>query len=468
MSDDFEKAARTALTRALDYRKRNLDAGPPGPTASLGALREAFDIGLPETGREASEIIELLADAAEPGLVGNTNPNHFGWVMGGSHPVGVAADWLTSTWGQNSGIYPTSPSSAVAEEVVSAWLLDLMDLPRHCSVGFVTGATMAGFTCLAAARTEVLRRIGWDLEAKGQFGAPPIDVFLGQEAHSTIYTALRYLGFGEDHLKRLAVDSEGLILVDDLERQLAKSDRPKIVICQAGHINSGGFDDLKRISALTQEHGGWLHVDGAFGLWVRASPKLKDLATHIENADSWSVDGHKWLQVPYDAGFAIVKHPAAHARAMDISASYLETSQSDGRKPSQFTPELSRRARGFAVWATLQALGRRGIAEMVERHVDAARYFGALMEDETGIEVLNDVVLNQVVLGFSEGDELARKNSATDAIVTALARENTSFAVGAEWKDQRVLRVSVISQETGRKHMDQLARSIITAWRALK
>ena len=468
MSDDFEKAARVALARAVQYRDRSAAAAPPGPTASLEELRANFDIDLPEVGRSGSDIIEMLANAAEPGLVGNTSPNHFGWVMGASHSIGVAADWLTSAWGQNSGIFPTSPASAVAEEVVSRWLLDLLDLPREASLGFVTGATMAGFTCLAAARSEVLHQAGWDLERKGQFGAPAIDVFLGEEAHSTIFSALRYLGFGDDHLVRIAADEEGCMKLDDLSSKMAASGQPKIVICQAGHINSGAFDDMGAIADLVGEHQGWLHVDGAFGLWARASGKLKPLCVNAERADSWSVDGHKWLQVPYDAGYAIVKHPQAHVRAMDISASYLETTAEDGRKPSQFAPELSRRARGFAAWATLQALGRQGIEEMVERHCDCARYLADELGKEEGIEVLNDVVLNQVAVGFAAGGPLAEKKAGADQVLAALGQENTSFVGGAEWKGQKILRVSVISNETTRRDMDRLQHSILTAWRAVR
>lgn len=468
MSSDFEKAAQIALERAVAFRRRAEAAAAPGPTADYADLKARFDVGLPDEGRPGEDVIAALADAAEPGLVGNVFPNHFGWVMGGSHPVGVAADWLTSAWGQNSGIYPTAPASAVAEEVVSGWLLDLLDLPRQSSVGFVSGATMAGFTALAAARTEVLHRAGWDLEHKGLFGAPAIDVFLGEEAHSTIFSALRYLGFGDAALTRLPVDEEGRMDVSVLAEKVAASSAPKIIICQAGHINSGAFDDFARICQIAREANAWVHVDGAFGLWARASKRQASLCTSVDEADSWSVDGHKWLQVPYDAGYAIVKHPRAHARAMDVSASYLETTNEEARKPSQFVPELSRRARGFAAWATLQALGRRGVEDMVDRHCDAAAYFADLMSSCEGVFVLNDVVLNQVALAFAAGAPLDVRNEATDRVVEALREENTSFIVGAAWKGQRIMRVSVISNETARADLDRLAHSTVTAWQRIR
>jgi len=333
--DDLTTPEARALMRAARYGAAFRDAGHPvHPSASLEDLRRAFRIPLPETGAEPSEVIDALIAAAEPGLVGNTDGRFFAWVMGGSNLTGVAADWLTSVWGQNSGIYQTAPASAVAEEAVADWLLELLDLPREASVGFTTGATMAAFTGLAAARRHVLERAGWDIDAQGLQGAPLVRVFLSDDTHVTNFGALRYLGFGEANYIRIPADDQGLMPVAELERALAGAEGPKIVVAQAGHINSGGFDDFEALAALAREHGAWLHVDGAFGLWLRTQPAAAALTRGIEKADSWSVDGHKWLQIPYDSGFAIVRNAEAHRRAMAMQASYIRHDATDGRAPS--------------------------------------------------------------------------------------------------------------------------------------
>jgi glutamate/tyrosine decarboxylase-like PLP-dependent enzyme len=473
MSEKFEDIAKRALFHAERFRRsdRRSDEGvrdgfPPMPTVGPGHLRSLFDVGLPEEGRDGSEIIDDLARAAEPGLVGNVGSNFFGWVMGASHPVGVAADWLTSAWGQNSGIYHTAPAAAVAEDVVSAWLLDLLDLPGECSVGFATGATMASFTCLAAARSEVMARAGWDLEERGIFGAPEIRVFLGEEAHITIDAALRYLGFGADNCVRIDTDGEGRMSAEALGAAMDAYDGPKIAICQAGHINSGAFDPVEALSKIVRAHDAWLHVDGAFGLWARAASSMRSLCSGVDLADSWSVDGHKWLQMPYDAGYAIVKNSKAHVRAMDNPASYLEPAPGDVRSPSQFGPELSRRARGFAAWAVFQSLGRKGIEEMVLRHCSCAKELEALLLQEPGIEILNTVELNQLAIGFGGSAPLVVRNAYTEQVVEAIQKENTSFVAGAEWRGRKILRVSVISRLTDSADVKTLAASIIKAWRA--
>ena len=364
---DFEKAAELALQEAVSWRSDGVKL-PAIPTASKEDMLALFDGGLPETGNSGEAVIEQLIKAAENGLVNNTHPNFYSWVQGSSHPVGVAADILTSAWGQNAAIYQTAPAAAIAEEVAAKWLLELLGLPSSSSLAFVTGATMASFICLAAARSEALKRHGYDLEEEGMSDAPAIHVFLGAEAHATILSDLRYLGFGRNNLVFIDVDDQGRMLADDLRQQMKNFEGPKIVIAQAGHINSGAFDPFNEIVDIARSHDTWVHVDGAFGLWANVVPELSDLCAGIEKADSWTVDGHKWLQVPYDSGFAIVKHPDAHKRAMDISASYLVRDAGDGRNPSQFSPELSRRSRGFVVWAVLQAMGKQGVQEMVARH----------------------------------------------------------------------------------------------------
>ncbi len=462
---EYAAAFKRAYERALRYREKSAEL-PPRPTATANELRAAFDVGLSEEGRDPVEIIDRLADAAEQGLIGITSPHFFGWVMGASHPVGTAAEFLTAAWGQNAGIYQTAPANAVAEEVAGAWLLDLLDLPRESSIGFTTGATMASFICLSAARTDVLHKMGWDLEQEGLIGAPEVKVFLSEEAHATIHSGLRYLGFGERQKVTIASDDQCCMIASDLGEKLSSHDGPKIIISQAGQINSGAFDDFAAISTLAAEHKAWHHVDGAFGLWARAVPELADFCEGIDGADSWSVDGHKWLQVPYDSGFAIVKNPIAHARAMDTSASYIARSPEDGKDPSRFVPELSRRARGFAVWATIQALGRKGVAEMVARHTRCARHLASYVTKEPGIRVLNDVAINQVALAFGgEGEPLDARNTYARAVIDEVRRENTSYIGGAEWKGQQIIRVSVISRTTGESDMEQLGDSIIRAWR---
>ena len=365
----FAPSYADALARAAAHAqafRAGLAERPPRPALSYAQMLQRFDAALPETGLPPAQVIEQLAALAEPGLGAMAGGRFFGWVIGGSHPVGVAADWLTSAWGQNVGNHLATPAGAACEAVAAQWLLELLDLPRQASVGFVTGATMANFVGLAAARGEVLRRVGWNADAQGLFGAPPIQVLIGADAHATVYSALQFLGLGHERVTRLATNAMGAIALPAFEQALRDAQGPLIVILQAGQINTGAFDDFARLIPLARARGAWVHVDAAFGLWARACPSRAALAAGIEQADSWATDGHKWLQTPYDCGYAIVRDAQAHERAMSISASYLPTSVGD-RDPSHLVPELSRRARGFATWAMISHLGRDGIAAMVER-----------------------------------------------------------------------------------------------------
>lgn len=434
------------------------------PTASVEELREKFCVELPENGLSGEAVIKNLIAAAEPGLVGNTDPSFFAWVMGSSDPVGIAADCLTSVWGQNAAIYQTSPAAAVAEEAVSKWVLDLLDLPRESSVGLVTGATMAAFVGLAAARSEVLRRSGYDFERNGLQGAPMVHVFFSDDIHVTNLTALRHLGFGETNYRRVPSDAAGLMSANALTEAMARVDGPKIVVAQAGHINSGGFEAIGAFSKITRAHDAWIHVDGAFGLWARANGSTRHLTCGIEQADSWSVDGHKWLQIPYDSGFAIIKNTEAHKRAMQTSASYLNEEPEDGRNPTSFSPELSRRARGFAAWAVLSGLGRNGVAALVQKHCDAAKSLSASIEAIRGLTVVNTVELNQIVVGVED----CRNEP---ALINALAKEmndtGQAFVKTTEWKGRTLLRLSVIAGPTSREHTDRLADVIRDAWKTV-
>ncbi len=428
-----------AAKRAIAHRR-----GPKAlhPTATAEELRARFCLPLPDHPRDAIAVLDDLARAAEGGLVGNTESNFLAWVMGSSNPVGVAADWLTAAWGQNAAIYQTAPAAAISEEAVSNWLLELLDLPRTASVGFVTGATMAAFVGLSAARTAVLRRAGHDFEAAGLQGAPMIKVFLSDDAHITNFSALRYIGLGEANCVRVPSDNQGRMQITSLDAALCQHNGPKIIVAQAGHINSGAFEDFCAISELSKAHDAWVHVDGAFGLWARACGSRAHLTSGVDLADSWSVDGHKWLQIPYDSGFAIVKDRLAHQRAMDISASYLNSDPDDGRNPTQFNPELSRRARGFAAWAVLQTLGRNGICDLIEAHCDTALRLSKLLDGLDGLSVLNEVALNQIVVA----DERSPCGTRVNALAQRLNETGQVFVKSANWRGKDVLRISIIGQ----------------------
>lgn len=464
MSDPYRQAFEKAYSHALGYYDA-IDQRNPNATANAEQLQAAFDGPTPETGTAAAKIIDQLAAAAEPGLLGTTGPRFFGWVIGASHPAGMAADWLTSVWGQNGGSYHVAPANAVAEQVSSRWLLDLLALPPECSLGFTTGATMANFVCLAAARNKVLGQADWNVEADGLFGAPPIRVCIGSDAHATVFSALRYLGLGYARVTRIATDDAGRMLAPALRDALAGHDGPLIVIAQAGQINSGAFDPIGEIADITHQHQGWLHVDGAFGLWARACPARQHLAAGAEKADSWATDGHKWLQTPYDCGFAIVRDAGAHQNAMTTGASYLPTATDEVRDPVHYAPELSRRARGFATWAVIRALGRQGIAAMIERHCLLAQRMANRLMLEPGIEILNEVELNQIVVRFGTGEPPERRDRWTREVIALTQSAGVCYVGGASWKDRWVMRISVISWPTTEQDIDASVDSIVGAWR---
>lgn len=441
--------------RAGDAERRH------APSATYPEQAARFRIDLSRQAAAPEAVIRELIALAEPGLAAVTAPRFFGWVMGASNMTGVAADWLTSVWGQNAGNHLATPSAAAAEEASGAALVELMQLPREASVGFATGATMASYTCLAAARAEVLRRVGWDIEAEGMAGSPPITVILGEEAHSTIFAGLKYLGFGERNLVKVAADRNGAIIAGAFAEAMARASGPVIAIAQAGHINSGSFDPFVQIAKAAQAKGAWLHIDGAFGLWARATKTHRHLGEGIELADSWSVDGHKWLQTPYDCAYAIVKDREAHVRAMRIPASYLPGAGDGMRNPSDVVPELSRRARGFATWAMIRRLGAGGIAEMVSRHCALARRFAQMLSAEAGVEVLNDVALNQVAVHFGSDAE-------TRAVIAKVQSDAVCFVGGAQWRGKAVMRISVTNENTTEADVDRSVEAMLSAWRAVK
>ena len=452
----FTEIARYAAQRRASDAER-----VHHPAATYAEQLERFRLPVQDDGVPADQVIRELIALAEPGLAAITSPRFHGWVMGGSNATGVAADWLTGLWGQNAGNHLATPSAAAAEEQAGLALLDLLDLPRESSVGFVTGATMANFTCLAAARGEVLRRAGWDVEADGLFGAPPITVILGEEAHSTVFAAIKYLGLGAQRVIKVDVDRNGAMIPAAFADAIARASGPIIVIAQAGQINTGAFDPFVAIAQAVGAKGGWLHIDGAFGLWARATKTHRHLGEGLELADSWAVDGHKWLQTPYDCGYAIVRHREAHIRAMQIAASYLPGASDAAHNPSDYAPELSRRARGFATWALIRHFGRKRIAEMITRHCACARRFAERLAADAGVEILNDVALNQVAVRFGNGEQ-------TKAVIARIQAGGVTFVGGAQWRDHWIMRISVSSETTTEADVDRSVEAMLEAWRVVR
>jgi glutamate/tyrosine decarboxylase-like PLP-dependent enzyme len=456
------------LDRTLSLASRflaSLPERPVGAVAGRDELLAALGGPLPDAGLDALRVIEELARGAERGLVASSGPRYFGFVIGGSHPAALAADWLACAWDQNAGIYATSPAAAVVEEVAAGWLLDLFGLPKDASVGFVTGGQMANFTCLAAARHAVLERAGWDVEERGLHGAPELHVVVGEEAHVTIFVALKLLGLGAGRVHRVAADREGRMRPEDLSRVLSRLAGPTIVCAQAGNVNSGSFDAVGEIAPLTRARGAWLHVDGAFGLWAAASPELRRHAAGLEQADSWSTDAHKWLNVPYDSGVAITAHPAAHQGAMTARASYLATAD-PGRHNLDWTPEFSRRARGFAVYAALRALGRQGVAELIERCSRHARRMAAALGSTAGIRILNEVVLNQVLVRF-EALRGGDSDAFTRAVIAGVQADGTCWLGGTRWHEAEAMRVSICGWSTSDADIDRSAAAILAVRKRL-
>ena len=461
-TEDGAAALALAANAAADYR-RGVAAAKRTPVADYGEMLAAFAGPTPERGERAEAVIDGLVRLATPGIRASTGPRFFGWVIGGSAPAGVAADWLTAAWGQNAGNILAAPAASAVEAVAAGWLLDLLGMPADASVGFVTGATVANFVCLAAARSEVLRRAGWDVEADGLFGAPPVEVLIGADAHATVYSALKYLGLGARRVQTLETDATGRIRPDAFEQALGAASGPVIAIAQAGQINTGACDPFAVIAPMAKARGAWLHVDGAFGLWAQASPTRAPLTAGVEQADSWATDGHKWLQTPYDTGYAIVRDAEAHRRAMAISASYLPPAADAERDPSTYVPELSRRARGFATWAMIRHLGRAGIAAMVERCCTLAERMAHRLAAEPGVTLAAPVELNQFMVRFGPDDAVG--DALTAAVISYLQTDAVAFVGGAEWRGRWVMRVSVASAATTEADADLTVDAVLNAWR---
>ncbi len=461
---DVLKVLNCGFSHAHAYRK-GVSERPCGPERSYAESLDAFSEPLPYTGQQGEIVIEELVQKGEAGLTHMVHPKFFGWVLGGSDPVGVAADWLVSAWGQNAAFHGSSPTAAAIEEVAGQWLLEVLDLPRQAAVGFVTGATVANFTGLAAARGAVLRKQGWDPDADGLFGAPPITVFVGEDAHTSVLSALGYAGLGRNRVHRLQSDEQGRMFPWALEQQVKKCSGPTIVIAQAGQINTGAFDPFPEIVRIARNADAWVHVDGAFGLWARAHPSYRQLTDGVELADSWAVDGHKWLQTPFDSGYAIVRDGTTLKQAMRTEASYLPTETGGERDPCSLVPELSRRARGIPTWAMLKSLGRAGVEELVGRHCGVARQISVELGQVAGIRVLNDVDLNQIIVEFgSETSSPETRRDLTKAVIARVRKSGAIFVGGAEWKRAWVMRISVICSATSSADVEAVVDIIRAAW----
>jgi glutamate/tyrosine decarboxylase-like PLP-dependent enzyme len=449
----MERSYDAALTRAAAHARRWLDSVPSRPVpaqVTVDDLVAKLGGPLPEEGVAPEVVVDLLAEGVEPGLVAMGSGRFFGFVIGGTLPAALAADWLVSAWDQNTGLRAVTPGTVAAEQVAGEWLVDLLGLPAGSAVGFTTGATMANLTGLLAGRRAVLDRVGWDVNTKGLLGGPAVRVIAGAERHDSIDLELRYLGLGAPEL--VAADEEGRLRADSLAAALEGRDGPTIVVLQAGNVHSGAFDPFEEAVEVAHRHGAWVHVDGAFGLWAAASGRHGHLTRGVALADSWGTDAHKTLNVPYDCGVVIVRDPAALKAAVSLHADYLQHSD-DALDPFDLVPELSRRARGVPVWAALRSLGRRGVVALVEQLVDRAQDLARGLAAIPGVEVLNDVVFTQVT--FAVGDE-----ARTAEVTRRLHDDGTAWITGSRWRDRPVLRLSVSNAWTDESDVQQTLEAV--------
>jgi glutamate/tyrosine decarboxylase-like PLP-dependent enzyme len=446
-SSDLRKLLEATTERSVRYLESLATRRvSPSPEAVAGLSR--FDVPLQQEPMSPGAVLGELDQIGSPATMAMAGPRFFGFVIGGSLPAAIAANWLATAWDQNTGLYNSTPGTSALEEVALKWLLDVLGLPESCAGAFVTGTTVAHITALAAARHAVLKRAGWDVEANGLFGAPPITVITSAEAHPTLFKALGVVGLGRNRVVKVPVDSQGRMLAAKLPALAG----PTIICAQAGNVNTGSCDEIEGIVTQAQHVGAWVHIDGAFGLWAKVAPSRAYLVKGVENADSWATDCHKWLNVPYDSGVAFVRDGLALRKSMAISAEYLPT-ETEHRNPSDYTPELSRRARGVDVWAAMRSLGRSGLAELVEAHCRQARRFAEGLS-AAGFEILNEVVLNQVLVSFGE-PELTRR------IITAIQNEGTMWAGETIWQGRTAMRISVIGWSTTDADVEKCIESIV-------
>ncbi|HEY0618784.1 MAG TPA: pyridoxal-dependent decarboxylase [Kribbella sp.] len=451
-SSELRDLFRRAADHAADFRE-TLDERPVRSAKSSAEVRADFQRPLGAAGRPAAEVIDELVSVADGGLVATAGPRYFGFVVGGALPAATAAEMLAAGWDQNAWNSVLSPTAAAAEQAAGDWLKELLRLPPTASAGFVTGAQAANTVGLAAARNHVFAQAGWDVEADGLIGAPRVRILAGDERHATIDRSLRLLGFGSSSLELVQTKANGVIDLDDLRARLDGHEGPLIVCLQAGNVNTGASDSLGPACRIVHEYGGWVHVDGAFGLWAATSPELRDQLDGLELADSWGCDGHKWLNLPYDSGFVFSAHPEAHVAALAYSASYLV--KSGEREPGDYAIESSRRARGLAVWAGLQELGRDGVTEVIDRCCRLARRFAQQL-GEAGCEIGNEVVLNQVLVAFGSDDE-------TDRVIAAVQEGGVCWMGGTTWRGRRYMRISVSNHLTTEPDVDRSVQAILAA-----
>ena len=454
--DEREAALRRAAEIGLDYLA-GLDGRHVGPRTDASAIAERIGGPVPDAGTDPVRVIEELAADVDPGIVASLGPRYFGFVIGGQLPAAAGADWLTTAWGQNAALHALSPAAAATEEVAGRWMLELLGLPAGASIGLPTGAGLGNAIGMAAGRHALLERAGWDVEARGLYGAPEIAVLIGDEAHATVLTALQYLGLGRDRVVRVAADDQGRMAADAAREAITRiGDGPILAVLQAGNVNSGAFDPVADVAdALAAHRNAWIHVDGAFGLWAAVSPELSHLVSGVDRADSWSTDAHKWLNVGYDCGFVAVRDRDAHRAAMATSASYLM--RSEERENWEWTLDSSRRARGFVLYAAIRSLGREGVRVLVERCCALARRMADRLRETDGVEVLNDVVLNQVLVRFGDSDEHTR------AVIGAVQADGTAWMGGTTWQGRAAMRISVSNWSTTEADADRTVDAILRA-----
>jgi len=436
-----------AAERGIRYLE-TLNARPVAPDQRATKNLHLLDEALPDQPTDPLSNLKLLDELVSPATMAMAGGRFFGFVIGGSLPVSVAANWLAGAWDQNTGLYNPTPGTAHLEQVALRWLLDILRLPPGCAGSFVTGATVANFTALAAARHEVLKRVGWNVESDGLFAAPEITVVVGEEAHPTLIKSLGMLGLGRNRVIMVPVDDQGRMRAERLPSLTA----PAIVCMQVGNVNSGAIDPINDIISHAHKHGAWVHVDGAFGLWAAAAPSLTHLVNGVSEADSWATDAHKWLNVPFDCGLAFVRYPEALGASMSVRAEYLPT-DTEHRNPSDFVPELSRRARGVEVWAALRTLGRAGVAELIERTCRHARRFAEGLS-RAGYNVLNDVILNQVLVSFGNTET-------TNHIIEEIQEDGTCWCGGTVWQGKTAMRISVSSWATTDEDVERSLEAMI-------
>ena len=463
LQPDERAGLETALGQAIAYRD-SISSRPIPPRIDLDEAMTRFHQPLNEAGEPIAKVINGLVQNADDGLIQMCSPNFHGFVLGASHPAGVAGDILVSAWGQNSPHNVLTPSIAAIEQTVASWVIELLDLPKESRAAFVTGATLANSAAVAAARNELLGREGWDVEASGLFGAPEIQVIVGGEAHSGVFAALRYNGLGAERVHKVPTNSDGVMDVAAFETKIAELSGPILVILQAGHINSGAFDPFGQIIPTAHRKNAWVHVDGAFGLWLRCAPDLARRLESVERADSWAVDLHKWLNAPFDAGMVITRHASALSRAMSARGSYLPETGGN-YDPCDLVYELSRRARGVPSYTILRTLGKSGVREMISRHCQLAQHVAGRLAAEPGITVLNEIHANQIAVRFGQGpaaDELTRET------LKQIHQRGIVYPSHGIWRGGQILRVSIIGHETQLRHANKVADEIISAWRSVR